>query len=265
MPAAREPPLEGGDDAGRLELAEHVALRVDARALEREDLRHRDDVALHAVDLLEADHATAPVLVARDLDHDVDGRGHLRAERAHREGDAGHRDHGLDPAQRVARRVGVDRGERAVVAGVHGLQHVERLGAAHLADDDAIRPHAQRVAHEVALRSTSPLPSMFGGPRLEPHDVRLLQLQLRGVLDRDDALGHRHEAREDVEQRRLAGAGAAGDHDVQPAVHDRPQHLRHRLLIVPSRIRSSALKQLDREAPDRQHRPVERERRDDRR
>ena len=49
--------------------------------LEREDLRHGDDVAFHAVDLLQADHAPAAVLVARDLEHDVDRRGHLRAQR----------------------------------------------------------------------------------------------------------------------------------------------------------------------------------------
>ena len=40
--------------------------------------------------------------------------------------------------------------ERALVAGVHGLEHVERLGAADLAHDDAVGPHAQRVADELA-------------------------------------------------------------------------------------------------------------------
>ena len=35
---------------------------------------------------------------------------------------------------------------------------------------------------------TSPRPSMLGGRRFEAHDVRLLQLQLGGVFDRDDAL-----------------------------------------------------------------------------
>ena len=35
------------------------------------------------------------------------------------------------------------------MAGVHGLQHVERFLAAHLADNDAIRPHAQGVDHQV--------------------------------------------------------------------------------------------------------------------
>ena len=78
--------------------------------------------------------------------------------------------------ERVARRVGVDGRQRAVVTGVHGLQHVERFGAAHLADDDAVGPHAQAVAHQVALRDPA-LALDVRRARLEPHDVRLLQLQ----------------------------------------------------------------------------------------
>ena len=170
-----------------LRLAEHVAFLVHSGPLEREDLRHGDDIALHAVDLLHADHAPAAILVPRNLEHDVDRGGHLRPQRPHRDRDSGHRDHRLDAAERVARRVGVDRRQRAVVPGVHGLQHVERLGAAHLAHDDAVRPHAQSVAHQVALRHLA-LALDVRRPRLEPHDVRLLQLQLRRVLDGDDAL-----------------------------------------------------------------------------
>ena len=56
----------------------------------------------------------------------------------------------LEPGERVGGRVGVHRRQRAVVAGVARLQHVERLAAAHLADDEPIGPHAQRGAHELA-------------------------------------------------------------------------------------------------------------------
>ena len=38
------------------------------------------------------------------------------------------------------------------MSGVHRLQHVEGLGAAHLADNDAIWTHAQRIAYELTLR-----------------------------------------------------------------------------------------------------------------
>src|SRR3989441_13281194 len=41
--------------------------------------------------------------------------------------------------------------QRAVVAGVHRLQHVEGFAAATLANDDAVRAHAERVLDQVAL------------------------------------------------------------------------------------------------------------------
>ena len=56
----------------------------------------------------------------------------------------------LEAGQRVARRVGVDRRQRAFVARVHRLEHVERLGAANLADDDPVGAHAQGVPDELA-------------------------------------------------------------------------------------------------------------------
>ena len=88
----------------------------------------------------------------------VDGRGDLLADGPDRQVDAGHEHHGLEADERVARAVGVDRGQRAVVAGVHGLEHVEGLAAAALADDDAVGPHAQGVAHEVADGDLRPCP-----------------------------------------------------------------------------------------------------------
>ena len=83
--------------------------------------------------------------------HDqVERRGDLLADGPQRQVHAGHQHHRLDAVQRVARAVGVRGGQRAVVAGVHGLEHVQRLAAAHLADDDAVGPHAQGVDHELA-------------------------------------------------------------------------------------------------------------------
>ena len=54
-----------------------------------------------------------------------------------------------------------------------------------------------------------------GRARLQAHPVLLGELQLGRVLDADDALVVRDEVAEHVEQRGLARAGAAGDHDVQ--------------------------------------------------
>ena len=104
------------------------------------------------------------------------------------------------------------------MAGVHGLQHVERLAAAALADDDAVGPHAQAVRTRSRM-VIWPLPSMLAGRVSSWTTWCWLQLQLGGVLDGDDALVLGDEARDDVEQRGLARAGAAGDDDVRRAVH----------------------------------------------
>ena len=90
------------------------------------------------------------------LDDQVDGAGHLLADGPHGQVDAGHQHHGLDAGQRVARAVGVDGADRAVVAGVHRLEHVQGRGVADLADDDAVGAHAQGVLDEVADGDLAP-------------------------------------------------------------------------------------------------------------
>ena len=62
----------------------------------------------------------------------------------------GHERHGLDAGEGVARGVRMQGGQRAIVAGIHGLEHVQRLAAAALAHHNALRAHAQRVAHAIA-------------------------------------------------------------------------------------------------------------------
>ena len=121
------------------------------QAPETEDLVHGDDIALHAGDLVQADQAAPAVAHALELNDHVKRRGDLAAHRANRHLEARHADHLLDAAERVAAGVGVDRGHRALVAGVHGLQHVEGLSGAHLADDDPVRAHAQGVLDQLAL------------------------------------------------------------------------------------------------------------------
>ena len=59
-------------------------------------------------------------------------------------------------------------------------------GAA-LADDDPVGPHVQRVPQQVADRDLA-LALQVGRARLEGDDVLLAELELRGVLDRDDPL-----------------------------------------------------------------------------
>ena len=158
------------------------------------DVVHGDHLALHAADVGDLRDAAHAVAHALDLDDQVDRAGDLGADRPGRQIDGGHLHHVLDPGQRVARGVGVDRADRAVVAGVHRLQHVVGLGAAHLAHDDPVGPHTQRVAQQLALVDLA-APFQVGGAGLQPHHVRLLQLQFGGVLDGDDAFVVRRSSR----------------------------------------------------------------------
>ncbi len=99
----------------------------------------------------------------------------------------GHADHGFETAEGVARGVGVDGRHLAFVAGVHGLDHVERFRAATLADDDPVGPHTKGVFDEVGRGDRA---SAFDVRRagFQPDDVILLELEFGGVLDRDDPM-----------------------------------------------------------------------------
>ncbi len=98
--------------------------------------------------------------------------------------------------------------DAAGMAGSPGLQEVQRLGAAHLADWDTIWPQAQRRPHEVGERGRA----VLGAQR---HQVRRGALQLAGVLDQDDpvaCLGDLGEKR--IDQRRLTRRGAARHEEI---------------------------------------------------
>ncbi len=109
---------------------------------------------------------------------------------------------------------------------IHGLQHVECLTAADLADDDAVRTHTQRVAHEVADRDLA-LALNVGRAGLQRNDMALLQPQLRRILDGHDALALGDKRGNHVQRRRLAGARAARDEDIHTRLHTGAQELRH--------------------------------------
>jgi hypothetical protein len=158
--------------------------------------------------------ATSAVTEAAEVHDQVERGGHLLTNGSNRKIEAGHQGHGLDAGQGVARAVRVDSGDRAVVAGVHRLEHVERLARAALTDDDAVGAHAEAVAHEV---TDGDLASTFDvrRARFEREHVLLVELQLLRVLDGHDALVRRDERREHVERRGLAGAGTTRDDDVQ--------------------------------------------------
>ncbi len=161
------------------------AVRGQAALLENEDVLQGHDVGLHSGDLGDAGHAARAVAQARALHQDVDRRGDLLPDGGQVHIGVGQRHHHFQARNGVARAVGVHRGERAVVAGIHGLQHVERFFAAHLAHDDAVGPHAQAVDQQLPLPHRA-LAFEIRGPRFQARQVGLFQLQFGGVLDGDE-------------------------------------------------------------------------------
>ena len=94
------------------------------------------------------------------------------------------------------------------MAGAPGLQEIERLGAAHFADGDAVRPEAKRGTHEIGKRGGA----VLGAQR---HEVLRRALQLAGILDQHHAvagLGDLGEER--IDQGGLPRRSAAGDENV---------------------------------------------------
>ena len=117
-------------------------------------------------------------------------------------------------AERLARGVRVDR-RRAGHAGVEREQQVERLGVAHLADDEPIGPHAQRLLHEPAERDLAgALEARL--PALQRDEVGRVDRELERLLDRDDAVIGRARGDQRAEQRRLSRVRRARDEDAAP-------------------------------------------------
>src|SRR5262249_23252294 len=180
-----------------------------------EDLLHQHDAAVDPGDLAYAGHTALAVGKPMQLHHHLDRRSNLRPDAVLGHRKAGHANHLFQTQYCVARAVGMDRGHGPFVTGGHRLQHVEGFFAAHLTDDDAIGPHAQCIFNELALADlAAPLDIRWAG--LQTPNMWLLQLQLGGVLDRDQTLLFGNEARKSIEERRLAGARATGNENRYP-------------------------------------------------
>src|SRR5208282_5457489 len=209
--------------AGGMENAAHFAAFVNAAAIENENVAEGNHVAFHSRDLGNGDDFARTVGETGDLDDGVDCACDLMANGALGNVQVGHRHHIFNTSQGVARGVGVDGGERALVAGVHGLQHVECFFTAHLADHDAVGTHTQAVDDELAHADRA-LAFDVGRASFETDDVFLLELQFGCVFDGDDALGIRNVSGEDVENGGFAGAGASGNDHIEAALdHGREQ------------------------------------------
>ena len=165
------------------------------------------------------DHPAAAVGHPRQVHDQIEAPVDLISDRVVRQADPRHQGEGLQPSQRIDWRVRVHGGQRPVVTGVQRREQVERLAAPDLADHDPVRAHPKRVSEQVTDRHLATALDARG-PTLEPHDVRLAQSELGGVLDRDHPLAHSDVGRERVQKRRLPRPRATGDQDAA-AVPDR--------------------------------------------
>src|SRR5215813_10354722 len=173
-----EPFAEARPDPRRDEAPGDHPISIDAVALELEYLLEHDRVALHSGDLADAGDLARPVREAGGMDDTVDRRADLLTHGTRRDRDTRHLQHHLESADAVPGGVRVHGGDGPIVPSVHRLEHIEDLGAADLAHDDAVRPHAEAVPDQVTLGDlTAPLD--VRRPRLQPTHVRLLELELR--------------------------------------------------------------------------------------
>src|SRR5690242_10115038 len=162
---------EVGTQSTRLKRAFDQALAL-AAVVENEDVAAADDLAFHAADLANALNAPYTIAHALDMHEDIDGTRDLGAQSAQRQVSSRHQHHVFEPEQRIAWAVGVDRGHRPIMAGVHGLEHVKGFVASNLADDDAIWAHPKGVAQEFALGNCTDTLDVRRA-RFQLHDMRL--------------------------------------------------------------------------------------------
>src|SRR5260370_1830079 len=101
----------------------------------------------------------------------------------------------------------MDRGKRAFVTGVHGLQHVESLFASNLTDDNAVRTHTQAVDDQLPLAYGS-FAFDVGRTGFQADDVFLFELKFGGVFNGADTTALGTVAREHVATTGFARPGS---------------------------------------------------------
>ena len=157
--------------------AEDLIVCVLAGDLEHDDVLQCDHVTFHAANFSDVRDLARAVTQTGSLNNDVDGTCDHFADGFDRQGIAPHHDHAFETADGFARRIGVQRAHRSVVAGVHGLEQVEGFRAADFADDDAFGPHTQAVLDQVAHLDLA-FAFKIRRASFEANHVGLLQLEL---------------------------------------------------------------------------------------
>src|SRR6516165_789822 len=166
---------ELGPYAGGGECAQRPPVFPDALLFEDEYVLHAHHVVFHSGELGDVRDPARSIGKASNLDYQRYGRSDLFANGFLRKVEVRHHRHGFHTCDGIARAVGVDRSKRAIVASIHGLEHVERFFATDLAYDDAIGAHSQTVDHQVPLQNRA-LTFHVGGTTLQADNVTLLHL-----------------------------------------------------------------------------------------
>src|SRR6185437_6384368 len=122
--------LETGARAAAAIVAHELAAHALAFHLEVEHVIERRHIAFHATHIGDLRHPSLAVALTLDLHDEIHRTDNLGEDRAGGQTHVAHLHHVLDAGQGIARVVGMDGGHAAVVAGVHRLEHVERLRAA---------------------------------------------------------------------------------------------------------------------------------------
>ncbi len=141
------------------------------------------------------------------------------------------------------------------MAGVHRLHQRQHLVAAHLADHDAIWSEPQCGAHEVGeIDGAGAVDRRWTG--FEADGMRVLQRQLRGVLDDHQSLRRIDVGHERGDERRLAGRGRPGHDQIASDVQQFAQQPHADVVGERTEWQDPSP-----ESSDRQHRSVDGDRR----
>ena len=114
----------------------------------------------------------------------------------------------------------------AVVTGVHGLQHIQRLGSPNLPHDDSIRPHPKRVDDQISGGDSSTTFDV-GWARLHPYQMLLVKHQLRRVFDRHNPLLRWDGFGQGTQERGLTGTRPTGNEKAESMSHGGSQKIGH--------------------------------------
>ena len=123
-----EPLRQVGPEAGGLYLPQRAAHTVRAHpVVKHKYVLEEDHIGLHVPHLGDLGYPPGAILQPGEVHDNVQSRRQLFANGPHGKVEPGHQRHGLDAREGVARTVRVDGRERALVTGVHGLEHVQRF------------------------------------------------------------------------------------------------------------------------------------------